>query len=150
MSGSLSEVLGAHHQACDEAWAAAEERASEGRWDEAGLLLSAFTGAMARHLSTEETVLFPAFEAATRIRGGPTLVMRFEHDQLRQLFGELEAALAAHDAARFAGAGETMMVLLQQHNAKEEHMLYPACEQVLGADTALSSRVKAGLEGGLE
>ncbi|MBL8956521.1 MAG: hemerythrin domain-containing protein [Myxococcaceae bacterium] len=142
----MSEVLTEHHKACDEAWALAEERAGEGRWDEAGVQLKAFTAAMARHLSTEETVLFPAFEAATGIRGGPTLVMRFEHDQLRQLFGELAAALAAKDGAGFAGAGETMLVLMQQHNTKEEHMLYPACERALGSDAALLERVAAGLK----
>lgn len=147
MSEPLSAVLTADHKACDEAWASTEEAASEGRWGDAVPLLTAFVGAMTRHLSTEETVLFPAFEAATGIRGGPTLVMRFEHDQLRQLFGQLEAALAAKDAASFAGAGETMLVLLQQHNTKEEHMLYPACERALEGDASLAGRVKAGLEG---
>jgi iron-sulfur cluster repair protein YtfE (RIC family) len=147
MTATLSQVLTEHHKACDEEWALAEEHALEGRWAEAAGALKAFVEAMERHLSTEEAVLFPAFEAATGMRGGPTQMMRHEHAQMRQLFGELEAAVVAKDGARFSGAGETMLVLMQQHNLKEEHILYPACDQALQRDAALLTQVEAGVAG---
>jgi len=143
---AFSQPLALHHQACDASWALAEEHASLGRWDEASAELARFVAAMQRHLSAEETLLFPAFEEATGITQGPTLVMRYEHDQLRELFGQLEAAAKARDAARFAGAGETMLVLMQQHNLKEERMLYPACDQAIGGAAALAGQIAAALE----
>ncbi len=145
MSATCSQVLAAHHQACDADWAAAEEHALRGRWVEAAPALQRFLGEMAKHLSAEEAVLFPAFEEATGMTGGPTTVMRFEHDQLRELFGQLEQALKARDAERFAGAGETMLVLLQQHNLKEERMLYPACDQALGRSAAVVGQLEQRL-----
>ncbi len=146
MSASLSELMTEHHKACDDAWALAEQCASEARWADAGAALQNFLDGMARHLTLEENVIFPAFEAATGITQGPTRVMRFEHDHLRALFQKLEAALAAKDEVGFAGAGETMLVLMQQHNMKEEHMLYPACDSSIGGDAALLTRVEAALE----
>ncbi len=145
MSATCSQVLTAHHQACDAAWALAEEHADGGRWADAGQALQHFLAEMTRHLSAEETVLFPAFEQATGMTSGPTLVMRTEHDQLRELFEELGAALEARDGDRFAGAGETMLVLLQQHNLKEERILYPACDARLAADAGLLRTLASAL-----
>jgi hemerythrin-like domain-containing protein len=143
---TISEAFAAHHKVCDEIWAEAEQHAAEGRWQEAEAALARFLTSMAAHLRAEEELLFPAFEAATGMQGGPTMVMRLEHDQLRSLFKRLEAAVARHDADTFAGAGETMLVLMQQHNLKEEHMLYPMCDQALPRDAALLERLQGQLK----
>lgn len=76
-------------------------------------------------------MLFPAFENATGMRQGPTQVMRMEHGQMRALVGQMEAALAARDGEGYAGAAETLLILMQQHNMKEENILYPMCDQSL-------------------
>jgi hypothetical protein len=134
-----------HHRHCDDSFAAAEERAAAGRWEEARAAFDAFDADMALHFSSEEETLFPAFEARTGMRGGPTAVMRMEHEQMRRLIAEMRAALAARDAGAFAGAAETLLVLMQQHNLKEESILYPMCERALGGDGALVGRITAGL-----
>ncbi|MBS0614631.1 MAG: hemerythrin domain-containing protein, partial [Proteobacteria bacterium] len=85
------------------------------------------------HFSAEESRLFPSFEAATGTTAGPTSVMREEHAQLRELMEGCGEALASHDANGFAGQAETLLILLQQHNAKEENILYPMCERMLGS-----------------
>ncbi len=59
--------------------------------------------------------------------------MRLEHAQMRPLLAQLEAACAARDGDGYAGAAETLLILMQQHNMKEENILYPMCDQALGA-----------------
>jgi hemerythrin-like domain-containing protein len=143
---SITEAFAVHHRLCDDAWAEAERCALDGDWERAAVGLRGFLSAMATHLGTEERLLFPAFEQSTGLRGGPTQVMRLEHDQLRSLFERLQAAAQRRDADAFAGAGETMLILMQQHNLKEERMLYPMCDQALGADAQLHGQLAAALE----
>jgi hemerythrin-like domain-containing protein len=85
----------------------------------------------------EEEVLFPAFEQATGMTdGGPTFVMRSEHDQMRGLLEQMETAADGGDRDELIDLGDTLLMLIQQHNQKEEQMLYPLAEQALGADWA--------------
>ena len=65
--------------------------------------------------------------------GGPTQVMRTEHRQMRDLLADLARAVAARRADDFAGHGETLVILMQQHNLKEENILYPMCDSSLAA-----------------
>ena len=55
--------------------------------------------------------------------------MRMEHQQMRALVQHLDNALAAQDKDEYLGLSETLMVMMQQHNMKEEMMLYPMMEQ---------------------
>jgi len=48
-----------------------------------------------------------------------------EHQQMRALVQELDNALAAKVKDEYLGLSETLMVMMQQHNMKEEMMLYP-------------------------
>ena len=84
-----------------------------------------------RHLAAEEVTLFPAFEQRTGMVMGPTRVMRAEHDQMRQLIDAAEEALTARDAEEYSGTAETLLIMTQQHNMKEENILYPMCDQHL-------------------
>ena len=65
---------------------------------------------------------------------GPTRVMRAEHAQMRELLAAAGEALAAEDADDYAGNAETLLILAQQHNMKEENVLYPMCDQHLAAE----------------
>ncbi len=67
---------------------------------------------------------------------GPTQMMRMEHAQMRQLFDDMRQALERQDRNDYLGASETLLILMQQHNLKEEQMLYPMSEQTLGEDSA--------------
>ena len=55
-----------------------------------------------------------------------------EHDQMRVVMHEMRAALEAKDAQQYLGLSETFLVLMQQHNYKEEGILYNMIDQVLG------------------
>ncbi len=143
---TIAETFARHHQLCDEAYAAAEAAAANKQWEVAGPGFARFRGLLERHFATEEGQLFPAFELKTGAPGGPTSVMRLEHTQMRQLLAEMGEAVAGRDVNAFVGAGETLLVLMQQHNLKEEHILYPMCDEALASDGGLLGALEAALE----
>ncbi len=143
--GTITDAFGRHHKHCDDLWVQAEDAVVSERWADAAALWRKFTDAMELHLGSEESALFPAFEAATGMVSGPTTVMRMEHEQLRSLFSELAQALRERNSDAFSGAAQTLLILMQQHNMKEENMLYPMCDRALEADRPLIDRLQAGL-----
>jgi iron-sulfur cluster repair protein YtfE (RIC family) len=131
---TILDFLGSDHRACDDLFASAEAAAAKNDWSSARTLFDQFQAAMARHLAMEEEVLFPAFESHTRMTSGPTQVMRMEHAQMRDLLGEMDKAVVASNQAGYLGLAETLNMLMQQHNLKEENMLYPMSDRVLGSE----------------
>ncbi len=131
---TILKFMGSDHRACDDLFAAAEEAVGNKDWDSARGLFGQFQAAMAHHLAMEEEVLFPAFEERTGMSAGPTQVMRMEHEQMRALIADMAAAAEAGNASAYLGASETLNMLMQQHNIKEENMLYPMADRALGAD----------------
>ncbi|MDP1529379.1 MAG: hemerythrin domain-containing protein [Rhodoferax sp.] len=131
---TIVDFLGSDHRACDDLFASAEVAVAQKNWDSARSLFERFQTAMAHHLAMEEEVLFPAFEARTGMSSGPTQVMRMEHEQMRGLLQEMASAVTSADENRYLGLSETLNMLMQQHNLKEENMLYPMSDQVLGGE----------------
>ena len=141
---SISSYMEESHQRCDELFIAVERAVAETVWGDAGRSFELFQRALERHFEQEEEVLFPAIEEAIGTAMGPTRVMRLEHEQMRGLLGEMERALAERDANAFLGGSEILLVLMQQHNAKEEQIVYPLSDQVLAADPEdVLARLKA-------
>lgn len=134
---SLSALFAADHRACDALLPAFETAVQNRQWPAAAAASDAFERAMRRHLDAEELRLFPAFEKACGQRGGPTMVMRMEHDQMRLTMTALRDAVQRQDQGRCLDLTDSLMVLIQQHNMKEEQVLYPLCEQLLGRDQDL-------------
>ena len=128
----IGEYMINHHKECDEVFARAEEAVGASDWARAQADFEVFAHQMDRHFEMEENLLFPEFENKTGHRGGPTQVMRMEHDQMRVVMHEMRAALEAKDAQQYLGLSETFLVLMQQHNYKEEGILYNMIDQVLG------------------
>jgi len=144
----LTQTLHNHHKHCDELFAAAEDAAYGQRWGDCQGQFERFRSELEAHFATEEQVLFPAFETATGMVGGPSQMMRFEHGQMRELLQRMAHALSAQDVSGFAGAGETLLVVMQQHNMKEENILYPMCDRTLAGqpldlETGLRERLEA-------
>jgi len=120
------------HRRCDQLWGRIESLVEAGEEGAAREAWNAFEAAMQRHFSMEEEVLFPAVEAATGMGGGmgPTAVMRAEHDQMKGVLAQMGQA-AAGDLQELLDHGDTLLMLIQQHNTKEEGILYPMCDQTL-------------------
>lgn len=128
-----TQILPDHHKHCDDLFVAAEDAVQRGDWAAATAAFSRFDDQMKAHFEAEEGVLFPTFEAASGMSDGPTQMMRYEHEQMRSLLGQLAAACSARDGDSYAGVAETLLMLIQQHNMKEENILYPMCDQALGS-----------------
>jgi hemerythrin-like domain-containing protein len=144
---SISDVLTRNHQHCDQLFARAEAAVSHGDMESARSAFADFRAALERHLRAEEEILFPAFEARTGSTLGPTEVMRQEHEMMRTLLRDMESAVAASDAARYLGLSETLLTLMQQHNMKEESVLYRMAENALASDSPrmLARLAEAGI-----
>jgi hemerythrin-like domain-containing protein len=131
---TIAELLTRDHRDCDHDFAAAERLVAEGRWDGAHQALTTLSAVLEAHFDAEEQILFPRFEAATGISRGPTAMMRIEHAEMRAALERMHAALAQRDGDEFAGEAETLLILMQQHNMKEENILYPMCDAHLAPE----------------
>ncbi len=126
---SIVQFMTFDHRRCDELYADAETAWNEGDGERALELLRAFNLGMLRHLGMEENLLFPAFTEATGMVGGPVQVMTMEHDQMRGALKQMMEAVESGDSDGAFAVGDTMVILMQQHNVKEEGILYPMIEQ---------------------
>lgn len=142
---TITAFLTDDHRRCDRLFADAEHAVSRTEWDAAARTHTALIAAMEHHFSMEESVLFPAFEGASGSPAGPTQVMRHEHAQMRELFGRLEQALNDRDVEAYLGEAETLLILLQQHNAKEEQILYPMSDRMIEAPSEFVEKMRAEL-----
>jgi hemerythrin-like domain-containing protein len=130
---TIQALLTRDHRLCDGSLIEAEHAVLQQEWGRASAAFAQFQQLVLQHFEAEESLLFPAFEAMTALRAGPTQVMRNEHLQLRDLMAAARHAVDQRDADAFAGEAETLLIMLQQHNVKEENVLYPLCDQQLVA-----------------
>ncbi len=131
------------HRDCDARWAEVEELLDSADTDSVGADLAAeawqqFDDSMRRHFAMEEDVLFPAFESRSGMGGGgPTAMMKMEHQQMRGLLDQIGAAMDSAETTDALDIGDTLLMLIQQHNVKEEGMLYPMAENMLAGEWAV-------------
>ena len=131
---TIRELLTDDHRQCDDLFAVVEQDVAAGDWEKADAAFARFCAAMLNHFDLEEGTLFPEFEAQTGMTMGPTQVMRSEHRQMRELLAAAEVSLGARDADDYSGYAETLLIMAQQHNMKEENILYPMCDMRLGGE----------------
>jgi len=137
--------MSSDHVRCDELFASAEDAVAQSDWDQGLTRFTEFNNAMERHFRMEEEVLFPSIESATGITAGPTEVMRSEHRQMRNLLAQMSMALEHKDQDDYLGCSETLLIIMQQHNTKEEQILYPIADQSLSQDVDNVIRSMAGI-----
>ncbi len=137
---SIADFLIRGHRQCDEIFAITEEAAHSGDLARCRTRFQQFQAEMEHHFQQEERVLFPTFEEATGNPMGPTRVMRLEHQQIRDTLAEMADALATGALEEYQGQAETLLILMQQHNIKEEQILYPM------SDRFLSSQIESVLQ----
>lgn len=128
---TITDYMSADHRRCDDLFVAAEKAVSSGDWESARSAYQQFRSAIEHHFSMEEQALFPTFEEVSGNTMGPTQVMRYEHEQMRALFADMAESLDNQDGDGFLGNAETLLVMMQQHNRKEEQILYPMADQTL-------------------
>lgn len=131
MSSIITDAFTHDHHACDHLLAAAEKSLSSGDWDAIGQASEALISAVNHHFDVEEQTLFPRLASIYRVASNPIEVMCSEHAQMRALLGDLGEAVAQRDRDTCQGVLETFHFLTQQHNSKEEIVLYPMADGAL-------------------
>ena len=122
---ALDELFAADHQRCDNAWAEVEAALEKNNLNALARAWQRFDERTRAHLAMEEDVLFSAFERSTGITQGPTRIMAIEHEQMRALLSGIANQVATGNVLAVSNQGDTLLMLTQQHNQKEEAMLYP-------------------------
>ena len=140
--GTISLVLESEHQWIDARFEQFRQDLAQGQVNPGPFHEAAKT--LHRHIYLEEEILFPEVE----VRGlvGPTAAMLEEHgeicrflDSIRDLIGE-----NAHPR-RVSDTLKTLRSYLQEHNFREERVLYPSADQLLDQDQLV--RVLQRLQG---
>lgn len=136
---SLEEALTREHHEIDAGIEAfiAHSRTGTSVREWAGPLLEAMT-ALRRHIYLEEAIVFPKIRQGALMM--PVMVMLREHGSLWQAMDALEADLASPRAdeeptrSEIVAACHRMLELLEQHNSKEEPIIYPHLDSDLDED----------------
>jgi hemerythrin-like domain-containing protein len=134
----LSTFMKDDHRSCDEGFATMENAVADENWSEAKEKFEEFTTNLLHHFDIEEKVMFPAFEARSEsAHCNPTPVMIMEHEQMRGITKDMREKLEAKDKNGFFGSSETLMMLMQQHNMKEEQMMYPMIDEAMDSESEM-------------
>lgn len=141
----VTEALTWDHARLDALERSAFAALAEGGVETARRLYRAFHHGLNRHIRCEEELLFPVFEARSGLpRQGPTSVMRAEHREIRMLLEGIARSLdgSADDVEELR---RDLRRVLEDHDRKEEAILYPAMDRLLSdaESDALVGRVQA-------
>ncbi len=133
----MMEALSWDHDRLDALEEAAFRARAAGALQEAFNLYAEFAVGLRRHIGFEEELLFPAFEVASGMppSAGPTAVMRAEHREIRELLDQIAGEIG-NAAAPVESLRRSFHAVLGDHNLKEEHVLYPGTDQLLGPEEA--------------
>ncbi|MFK5891739.1 MAG: hemerythrin domain-containing protein [Pseudomonadota bacterium] len=138
----ISDFMTEHHKFCDDLFIQGESAVEKEQWDEASKKWYLFADELEKHFQREETILFPEFETLTGMTQGPTEMMRIEHQQIREIVKEISKSCENKDKINYLGLAETLMVTMQQHNMKEEQILYPMIENtILNKDEIINDMI---------
>lgn len=105
-------------------------------------LFSEFAKGLKTHIAWEEDILFPIFEDKTGMRfGGPTAVMRMEHEQIKNFLNGIEAKLEQENA-NVAEEEKNLLIVLTAHNDKEESIVYPEIDALITKEECIEALSK--------
>jgi len=138
---TISEYMTDHHKSCDDLFIQAESAVEKEQWDEAAKKWQLCAQEIDTHFQREETILFPEFETLSGMTGGPTQMMRMEHKQIRDTMSAMTKSCEEKNKVNYLGLSETLMVTMQQHNMKEEQILYPMIDGAIAAKDEIINKM---------
>ncbi|MDC0933816.1 hemerythrin domain-containing protein [Arcobacteraceae bacterium] len=131
---TINQFMTKDHRDCDEQFAQLENIVDQENFENAKVMFDDFYSHMLKHFDMEEQVMFPKYEACEGGHCNPTPVMLMEHNQMRGIFAEMKTAIESNDKERFLGQSEALLFTMQQHNMKEEQMMYNLADQSLNSE----------------
>jgi hemerythrin-like domain-containing protein len=135
---TVTTYLSWDHHRLDAILADVAGKVDAGRLAEAREAYRAFERGVRRHIRIEEELLFVLFEARTGVVSGPTAVLRSEHREIERAVGLMSQALERQDPEGFRDGHRFLQAVVPDHNAKEEHVLYPTTDRLLSAQELAS------------
>ena len=99
--------------------------------DEARAAAALLAAGLATHAQIEDDLVFVALEQHLGPNGGPIGVMRAEHAEVE---GTLERLTEAEDVEEARSLAAHLAAVAREHFAKEEQVLFPMAEQLLGPE----------------
>lgn len=134
---TVNQYMTDDHRACDDQFANLENIIDSGNFEGATSMFDEFYNHMIKHFDMEEKVMFPMFNEANCAGCNPTQVMIMEHNQMKVLLNKMRMALASKDKNSFLGLSENLMFLAQQHNMKEEQIMYNLVDNALDSNLVI-------------
>lgn len=95
----------------------------------------------------EETLLYPLLEQNGRQQDGPTTILRYEHDAMREQLEALFQAVCQHETGHCLALGSGLHSLLQQHHARESVVMNALCQPAPARLAQLLHRAQADWRG---
>jgi hemerythrin superfamily protein len=136
---TITECLKADHQRLDRLLDETFETVARGDLHGARLRFPEFARHLRDHMRFEEDFMFPIVERTICAADGPICVMRRDHREIEDRLAGMQAALYLGDVDALRAEHEALVLTLENHNGREERVLYPAIDRVL--DDAARSRL---------
>lgn len=89
---------------------------------------------LASHARIEEELLFVRLDEHLDPEAGPLAVMRLEHEEVEALLARLQEVGSPEEARSLAAR---LVAVAREHFAKEEQILFPMAEHLLGEEELL-------------
>lgn len=134
--GEIKSFLTQDHRECDELFSKFEECVSNSDWSGAEELYGSVRSMFLSHFDMEEQVAFPLFNKSAGGGCNPTSVMIGEHEQMRMLLNRADSLLKDKNRDTLLSLLDAFMITVQQHNMKEENIMYMLLEQTLGGSSS--------------
>ncbi|MBF8267269.1 MAG: hypothetical protein HW388_777 [Dehalococcoidia bacterium] len=142
---TITELLQSEHRWVDERFQGFRQHLAEGRVDAEPFQEAAKV--LYRHIYLEEVILFPEVEARGVV--GPTAVMAQEHGEIWRLLEGIQDRIRQNaGAGRIQDAFDALHSLLEEHNFKEEKILYPSADRLLDSARVVAQLKQATLPDG--
>ena len=128
----VNEYMAWDHDRLDAVLVETRNALGAGAVEDARRLFGEFRTGLLRHIRMEEEILFPAFDQAAGMgEGGPTAVMRTEHREIQRILQSMGLYLEGSGItpAGFDALQQSLLAVLGNHNAKEEHIIYPLTDR---------------------
>ena len=131
---TINQFMTTEHRDCDNKFANLENIIDSGNFEGGKLMFDEFITHMLKHFKMEEEVMFKEFNDCEGGGCNPTGVMLMEHEQMRNLFSQMQEAINGSNKEKFLGLSENLLFIMQQHNMKEEQMMYNLADNALNSE----------------
>src|SRR5215831_9030613 len=144
----LAEIANHHRHEMESRFAAVADSLRRAAWSASGERFAALRGRIEAHMSIEERDIFPLLDRLLPQRD-LIAALRREHARFREVLAYVGACIDMRDASAASFALERLFEQLENHDAREEWILFPMCERLLDHEhlSELSKALGAGHAG---